>query len=1129
MPNPMFQPDLDDLDYDQILGKPQGFEPDLTDFDYDKALNRPESEDEGYWTAAINEFFKPQTTAFSSGAKALTDPYRKNPSPYLPQSLQNASLAGIDFMGGIADQMTSSGDLTALAMTLAGLGGPAAGLKSVQALNALSKGVKASNLLPMVHGGTGMVNAKSIPDFLGSALETGLGAFGYKTAKPILPRGSTPVAAEAAAAALTPEQILEQKVAEIVKAENLAMRPPEPPPAEVGSYVSKRTLKNPRQLTIPYRGQTALGESPIPEVPPDWDSALGRNNPARPVDVPIEQPLTDDFVRQIEEPNQGMLDFEDPGGFREVVPQQSHPMDDVIPPDLNIPPPARPMPSMARPTLPEFQPDMLMSPQAVEGGYSPTFGPRGIPEEIIPEQILPDEVRPDLDTQPLQGENPPESWSVTDLTVGQEDWPSTAWKQQLDELDAVGAPDEAYANITGGRGVPGQSQRDRVLAFIDADIKGRTEIANEESIMRRMFSGDQNAPLMEKEDLVESMMRGQEDEFPTIRGSLLGEPGSAERYRSIALEHGQTWRTKQAKLDRIKAKEPDNVNWDADWEHDTRVRSVKEAEAEIEYFKDRERRALDTESMLRQADEGDEVPTIRGQRMPENTGLGSGPIEIKRSPDGTFDMNDPTTARIVNIARGGRPPTMAEKVSPSQTVKMPVEDLPKDASLKYIKREMRKEARRKGKPPKKAKTWAEQNWKERGLDLASISRAIQSSYDLSMPFRQGLGLIHTKGWWNSWKGMIDSALKGEGAYNAVIESIEMSPNYRLGKAMGLQVTDLGELAAREEEFGAALAEKIPGFGTWGIKRSNMAASAFMNKLRMDTFDSLMLSAEKGGLKPRENVEFMKSLTEYINNASGRGTFKSSSMEKSAEALNQLFFSPRLIKARTAMLDPRSYLMGDKFIRKQYLKSLMSLGGAWLTFSKLMELRGAEVAPMDDPSNANFGKIRWGNTRIDPTGGLLPYINLASRLAKGGWEGITGQQQSRYGGRVVDPTPFSDVGEFLFNKTAPVPRFAFDLTRAQQWRPFYLGDEMARMVTPIILQDILEVAGEDGDWSKLLNIKTPSIAALSAVGFGTNTYVEGKPSRMIPESWIPPEDDIRFPAMTPQMQRRLQTMRRRTAQ
>ena len=1041
MPNPIFQPDLEGLDYDQILGASQReFEPDLTDFDYDKALSRPESDDEGYWTAAIKEFWKPQTTRFSEGAKALTDPHRAAPSPYLPQSLQNASLAGIDFMGGIADQMTSSGDLTALAMTLAGLGGPAVGLKSVQALNALSKGVKASNLLPMVHGGTGMVNANSIPEFLGSAVETGLGALGYKTAKPILPRGSTPVAevGEAAAAALTPEQILEQKVAEIVQAENLAMRPPEPAPAEVGSYVSKRTLKNPRQLTIPYRGQTALGESPIPEVPPDWDNALGRRAPARPVDVPIEQPPTEDFVRQIEEPNQGMLDFEDPGGFREVVPQQPNPMNDIQPSlDLGAPP-VRPLPSVARPTFPEFQPDVLMGQQPIEGGYSPTFAPRGMADDVIPEGAIP-EPRPDLDTQPMLGENPPESWSVTDLTVGQEDWPSTTWKQQLDELDAAGAPDETYANITGGKIIPGQSQRDRVLAFIDADIKGRTEIANEESIMRRMFSGDQNAPLMEKEDLVESMLRGQGEEVHS--GTRMQPPES----------------------------------------------------------------------------------------MPENTGLGSGPIEIKKNADGTFDMNDPITARIVNVARGGRPVTMAEKISPSQTVKMPVEDLPKDASLKYIKREMRREARRKNNPPKKAKTWKEQNWKERGLDLASVSRAIQSSYDLSMPFRQGLGLIHTKGWWNSWKGMIDSALKGEGAYNAVIESIEMNPDFRLGKAMGLNVTDLGELAAREEEFGAALAEKIPGIGTVGIKRSNMAASAFMNKLRMDTFSSLMLSAEKGGLKPRENVEFMKSLAEYVNNASGRGTFKAKSLEKSAEALNQLFFSPRLIKARAAMLDPRSYLMTDKFIRNQYLKSLMSLGGAWLTFAKLAELRGAEVAPMDDPTNANFGKIRWGNTRIDPTGGLLPYINLASRLAKGGWEGINRQQQSRYGGRVVDPTPFSDTGEFLFNKTAPIPRFAFDLTRAQQWRPFYLGDEAARMISPIILQDILEVAGEDGDFAKLLNIKTPSIAALSAVGFGTNTYVEGKPSRMIPENWFPPENDVRFPAMTPQMQRRLQTMRRRSAQ
>src|SRR5207245_10118714 len=35
-------------------------------------------------------------------------------------------------------------------------------------------------------------------------------------------------------------------------------------------------------------------------------------------------------------------------------------------------------------------------------------------------------------------------------------------------------------------------------------------------------------------------------------------------------------------------------------------------------------------------------------------------------------------------------------------------------------------------------------------DLANIPRSIQASFDLSFPFRQGLGLIHTKAWWTSW-------------------------------------------------------------------------------------------------------------------------------------------------------------------------------------------------------------------------------------------------------------------------------------------------------------------------------------------------------------------------------------------
>lgn len=80
-----------------------------------------------------------------------------------------------------------------------------------------------------------------------------------------------------------------------------------------------------------------------------------------------------------------------------------------------------------------------------------------------------------------------------------------------------------------------------------------------------------------------------------------GEPGSPERMVHIAWEHHQTWKQKEDKLKAIKAKRPEDVSWSRDWEADTKVHSIRQAEDEIEYFQEREQKALDSARQMRGA------------------------------------------------------------------------------------------------------------------------------------------------------------------------------------------------------------------------------------------------------------------------------------------------------------------------------------------------------------------------------------------------------------------------------------------------------------------------------------------------------------------------------------------------
>jgi hypothetical protein len=393
-------------------------------------------------------------------------------------------------------------------------------------------------------------------------------------------------------------------------------------------------------------------------------------------------------------------------------------------------------------------------------------------------------------------------------------------------------------------------------------------------------------------------------------------------------------------------------------------------------------------------------------------------------------------------------------------------------------------------------------------EILNFSRAVQSSYDLSFPFRQGLTLAHTSGWRNSWDDMV-KALGSEDAYKAVMESIIEKPNHRriklpngkelksFSEEVGLDLVDL--VSHREEQMYSRLAEKVP-----GVRASNRAYTAFANKLRADVFDNLIEQAEKQGLNPRKDLVLAKQIARYVNNASGRGSL--GSLEKSAEALAGVFFSPKLIASRLHMinqiLNPLTYRMTPWFVKKQYFKSMASVASTWMTFATLAKAGGAEVSL--DPDSADFGKIKIGNTRLDPGGGFQQYLVLAHRMYSGKRTASTSGRITEFGSRFGAPTRLSAVEDFVVNKLAPLPAYAASFGGATRKRPFEVADETTRLVIPIIVQDIAEAFKEEDPTNSLL----ATIPA--AVGMGVQTYGErGHSQRIIPEFILPREKDIRF--------------------
>lgn len=439
-----------------------------------------------------------------------------------------------------------------------------------------------------------------------------------------------------------------------------------------------------------------------------------------------------------------------------------------------------------------------------------------------------------------------------------------------------------------------------------------------------------------------------------------------------------------------------------------------------------------------------------------------------------------------------------------------------------------------GSPSGSGPTPAFQNTPEKRrwwVEAYNLPRALMASIDFSAPLRQGMTLIHKKAFWASLDDMVRS-WGSQKFYDATMEGIlerplfkaRLQPNGKMARSFaeeaGLRFTDLKSLATREEAIMSSWAEKIPGLGR-AVKASNRAYTGFLNKLRADTFEQVIRDSKVFGADGTTNLPLARSLAEYVNNATGRGSL--GRLEQSAVALNSLLFSPRLIASRLKFLNPKTYWSSPAPVRKEYIKSLFAVAAVGNTVVQLGKLAGGEVN--NNPNSSDYGKLQIGNVRLDPYAGFQQYVVAANRLLRpswaelpamrdveggpanlalpidlaAGWAGQGGQQMtSSTSGRQYDlwnqqgpfdPTWMDIATRFFRGKAHPVLGFALSLAmgaKEMDGTPMNFGtanpmeNAVMQRFIPIFLQDLYELANED---PKLI----PILAPLTASGMSIQTY------------------------------------------
>lgn len=420
------------------------------------------------------------------------------------------------------------------------------------------------------------------------------------------------------------------------------------------------------------------------------------------------------------------------------------------------------------------------------------------------------------------------------------------------------------------------------------------------------------------------------------------------------------------------------------------------------------------------------------------------------------------------------------------------------------------------------------NWelfKGIALSAANLPRSLMASFDLSAPLRQGIftAASHPAMFLKNTAKSVGMAFN-EDFYNASMKEIGSRPNYKYMQRDKVPFSDLSTKSTRgpikpEEVFaGLTAAEKLPIIGR-GVRASARAYSGFLNKQRADLYDYLFKAAEKSGLDPglskvetmidnkvtqlmnagltkkeasmrpelldlyqqwENGAEVGQSISKFVGDATGRGTMQTFS--KSGMALNALLFSPRLMMSRLNLLNPVSYMKQPSVVRKEYLKSWITMAGAGATIAGAAKALGAKVET--NPASPDFAKIRIGNTRIDIWGGFSQYFRAAYQIFSGKTKStITGKTVTA-GKDFKAPSRLEIAQRFLEYKTAPVVSLAMDILRGGTafGEPLDIKNELATRVVPMVVQDAVDLYKEDPNLFPL--------SALGIFGVGLQTYKRG---------------------------------------
>jgi uncharacterized protein YukE len=390
----------------------------------------------------------------------------------------------------------------------------------------------------------------------------------------------------------------------------------------------------------------------------------------------------------------------------------------------------------------------------------------------------------------------------------------------------------------------------------------------------------------------------------------------------------------------------------------------------------------------------------------------------------------------------------------------------------------------------------------------NLARASLIGLDLAAVLRQG-GFIVLGHPIRGVKAMVPMfrAMVSEVQAHAIEDAIHNRPNADLYEKAKLELTKRSSFKQSEieEQYQSRWLEKLPWWTVAGpiMRGSQRAFTTFLNVLRADTFDAMAAGLS---LRRKPTLDEAKIIANYVNVATGRG--KIGTKGTTGTGLNTVFFAPRLVASRFNLLAGQPMYGGTArtraYIAAEYARFLMGTAAAIALLMWGLSDDDDKATLELDPRSSDFGKVKIGNTRIDPLAGLAQVTVFLSRVATGvtitskgemkplrnayrlfddgtrTWHGYRLKyREVAYG----DDTTYDVLTRFLRTKLAPFPGTMVNLAVGENvvGEPVGPDDAALSLVTPLSVQNVADVMEEHG------MPKGSAITMLELLGMSVSHY------------------------------------------